>query len=108
MGDYRTGLVKKPTLELAVAVGASSAFPPFLSPVPLDVSGQYFEADTIADLQQPPFTTKVVLSDGGVYDNLGLEPVFKHFDTVLVSDGGLKIAPEAEPASDWAQHSYRV
>lgn len=108
MGDYRTGLVKKPTVELAVAVGASSAFPPFLSPVHLDLSGQHFEPDTIADLQQPPYTTNVVLSDGGVYDNLGLEPVFKHFETVLVSDGGLKIAPEPDPASDWPRHSYRV
>ncbi|HWG43361.1 MAG TPA: patatin-like phospholipase family protein [Gemmataceae bacterium] len=108
MGDYRTGLVEKPAVELAVAVGASSAFPPFLSPVHLDVSGQQFKPDSIADLQYPPYTTKVVLSDGGVYDNLGLEPVFKHFDTVLVSDGGLKIAPEGEPASDWGRHAYRV
>jgi NTE family protein len=108
MGDYRTGLVKNPTLELATAVGASSAFPPFLSPVHLDLGGQKFEPDKIADLPHPPYTTKVVLSDGGVYDNLGLEPVFKHYDTVLVSDGGLKISPEAAPASDWARHSYRV
>jgi NTE family protein len=108
MGDYRTGLVTKPNLELAVAVGASSAFPPFLSPVPVDLGGQEFQKDPIADLQMPPFTTKVVLSDGGVYDNLGLEPVFKHYDTVLVSDGGQKIAPEGEPAADWARHSYRV
>jgi NTE family protein len=28
------------------------------------------------------------LSDGGVYDNLGLEPVWKSHRTVLVSDGG--------------------
>jgi NTE family protein len=27
---------------------------------------------------------------------------------VLVSDGGQKIAPEPDPASDWARHSYRV
>ncbi len=108
MGDYRTGLVRKPAVELAVAVGASSAFPPFLSPVHLDLTGQHFEPDEIADLQRPPYTTKVVLSDGGVYDNLGLEPVFKHYDTVLVSDGGQKIAPEPDPASDWARHSYRV
>lgn len=108
MGDYRTGLARNPTLELAAVVGASSAFPPFLSPVPLDLGGQAFEPDGIADLQQPPYTTHVVLSDGGVYDNLGLEPVFKHFDTVLVSDGGLKITPEPKPAGDWAQHSYRV
>ena len=108
MGDYRTGLVEKPTVELAVAVGASSAFPPFLSPVPLDLAGLQFQKDAIADLQHPPFTTRAVLSDGGVYDNLGLEPVFKHYDTVLVSDGGLKIAAEPAPAGDWARHSYRV
>lgn len=108
MGDYRTGLIHNPTLEVAVAVGASSAFPPFLSPVHLDLAGQHFEPDKFADLQHPPYTTKVVLSDGGVYDNLGLEPVFKHYDTVLVSDGGQKIAPEPDPASDWARHSYRI
>jgi NTE family protein len=108
MGDYRTGLVHKPAVELAVVVGASSAFPPFLSPVHLDLSGQHFVHDPIADLQYPPYTTKVVLADGGVYDNLGLEPVFKHYLTILVSDGGQKIAPEPDPASDWARQSYRV
>jgi NTE family protein len=35
MGDYRVGLIRNPTLELAIAVGASSAFPPVLSPVEL-------------------------------------------------------------------------
>src|SRR5690606_24080772 len=60
------------------------------------------------DLQRPPFTTKVVLSDGGVYDNLGLETVWKRYETVLVSDGGGKLQPEEEPKSDWARHSYRV
>lgn len=33
MGDYRVGLIRNPRLDLAVAVAASSAFPPFLSPV---------------------------------------------------------------------------
>jgi NTE family protein len=108
MGDFRTGRVNNPTLEVAVAVGASSAFPPFLSHVHLDLSGLQFEEDQIADLHRPPYTTKVVLSDGGVYDNLGLEPVFKHFEKVLVSDGGQKIAPEPKPFGDWARHSYRV
>jgi NTE family protein len=31
MGDYKVGLFRNPTLDLAVAVGASSAFPPVLS-----------------------------------------------------------------------------
>src|SRR2546421_3020597 len=33
MADYRVGRVLAPDVELAVAVGASSAFPPVLSPV---------------------------------------------------------------------------
>jgi NTE family protein len=107
MGDYRVGLVKNPAIELAIAVGASSAFPPFLSPVHLKVN-ETFEPDAIADLQSSPYTTNVVLSDGGVYDNLGLEPAFKMYDTILVADGGAKLSPESEPHSDWARHSYRV
>ncbi len=59
-------------------------------------------------LQRRPFTSKVVLSDGGVYDNLGLETVWKRYETVLVSDGGGKMQPEEEPKSDWARHSFRV
>jgi NTE family protein len=50
----------------------------------------------------------VVLTDGGVYDNLGLETVWKNFDTVLVSDGGGKMGAEEEPKSDWGRHAYRV
>jgi hypothetical protein len=49
-------------------------------------------ADPGSDLFRELFTRHVVLSDGGVYDNLGLEPVFKRYDTVLVSDGGAKMA----------------
>jgi NTE family protein len=108
MGDYRVGVTKAPTTSLALAVTASSAFPPFLSPVTLDVSGLTFEADGTADLGRGPFTTKVVLSDGGGYDNLGLETVFKRYGTVLVSDAGAKIAEEEEPKADWARHSYRM
>jgi len=33
MADYRVGRVLSPDVEIAIAVGASSAFPPVLSPV---------------------------------------------------------------------------
>ena len=36
------------------------------------------------------------LTDGGVYDNLGLEPVWKSHATVLVSDGGATFDPEPD------------
>ena len=54
------------------------------------------------------YNDKWVLSDGGVYDNLGLETVEKNYRTILVTDSGAKIAPEESPASNWAEHSKRI
>jgi NTE family protein len=111
MRDYRVGEVKNPKLPLAKAVAASSAFPPILSPCEIDLSkyGLRFEpSDGTEDLNFPPYTEKLVLSDGGVYDNLGLETAWKHYDTILVSDGGGHYKPEQEPHHDWARHAFRV
>lgn len=108
MGDYRVGLIKNPKLDLAVAVGASSAFPPVLSPVELKLNASDFDPSTAQDLQKPPYTTDVILSDGGVYDNLGLETAWKEYDTILVSDGGGVTPDEPNPHHDWARHAYRV
>lgn len=106
MGDYRVGLVDNPNVKLCAAVAASSAFPPILSPMTLPIS-QPVRATKGADLNRPPYTTQAVLSDGGVYDNLGLETV-KRFSTLLVSDAGQKIAPEENPHHDWPRHALRV
>jgi len=108
MADYLVGQVLGPKVPLAVAVAASSAFPPFLSPVELDLNHSDFKPDSSCPLQKKPYTTQVVLSDGGVYDNLGLETVWKRYDTVLVSDGGGKMAAEEEPKRDWGRHAIRV
>jgi len=108
MRDYRVGEIKNPTLELAVAVAASAAAPPFVSPVRLELDAEDYTPDSGKDLQEEPFTTDIVLTDGGVYDNLGLETAWKRYDTVLVSDAGGRIQAEGEPKLDWARHSYRV
>ena len=108
MRDYRVGEVKQPTVNLSMAVAASSAFPPVLSPVELRVDPSSFTPNSGSDLQRAPFTTKVILSDGGVYDNLGIETAWKRYRTVLVSDAGGKMQAEEEPKSDWARHAYRV
>jgi NTE family protein len=108
MRDYRVGEVKNPTVPLAKAVAASSAFPPVLSPCELRLKESDFTPNSGDDLQRPPFTTHVFLTDGGVYDNLGLETVWKRYQTVLVSDAGGQLEPEEEPKSDPARHAYRV
>jgi NTE family protein len=106
MGDYRVGLVRNPDVALSTAVAASSAFPPILSPMTLPIR-QKVDATKGADLNRAPYTTQAVLSDGGVYDNLGLETT-KRFKTLLVSDAGQKIAPEENPHHDWVRHSLRI
>lgn len=106
--DYRVGEVRNPTIELAVAVAASSAFPPVLSPCTLTLPPGAFVPLDGSTLSTPPYTTKVVLTDGGVYDNLGLETAWKRYQTVLVSDGGGKMGPEPSPAENWVGHAYRV
>ncbi len=108
MRDYRVGEVKAPTVPLARAVAASSAFPPVLSPCTLRLEDDDFTPNSGQDLQHPPFTTRVVLTDGGVYDNLGLETAWKRYQTIFVSDAGGKLKPEEEPKSDWARHAFRV
>ena len=49
-----------------------------------------------------------MLSDGGVYDNLGLETAWKACTTVLVSDAGGQMAAEPDPDHDWGRHLFRV
>jgi NTE family protein len=107
MGDYRVGLIPNPKVKLSVAVAASSAFPPVLSPLELPIEDP-FDPAYDGDLKDATFRKSVILSDGGVYDNLGLETAFKRYETILVSDGGQKIAAEKDPAHDWARHSIRI
>jgi len=76
MGDYKVGRLLSPRTLLATSVTASSAFPPVLSPIVLDLTASEFDRDPNAILQRRPFTTHVYLTDGGVYDNLGLETAF--------------------------------
>jgi NTE family protein len=108
MADYRVGQVDTPKVSLAVAVAASSAFPPFLSPLKLKLDPKQVRDDPGTDLHRPPFTNQAVLTDGGVYDNLGLETAWKRYRTILVSDGGGAIGSEGKPKRNWPLHTYRV
>lgn len=53
-------------LPLAYAVAASSAFPPMFPPLLLT-------KDMLLSPRDPYFNTGILLSDGGVFDNLGVE-----------------------------------
>src|ERR1051326_373674 len=53
IADYRLGLAHRPDLDLSIAVAASAAFPPMLSPLRLDLRAFKFEAEPV-DGRTPP------------------------------------------------------
>lgn len=108
MADWKIGVIKSPTLPLAKAVAASSAFPPILSPCVLWTKSCDFEQEGRGPLFDLLCNSKITLTDGGVYDNLGIETVWKDYQTVLVSDAGKDLAPAPSPKRDWIRHTYRI
>lgn len=92
MRDWSIPDTRNPTLPLAQAVAASSAFPPFLSPLAVPLSKG----------------RRAYLTDGGVYDNMGIEPVLKSCATLYVSDGGGPFAEQERPPTDWLFGTLRT
>ena len=85
---WRLGDIATPKLSLAKAVAASSACPPYFPAVILDLDPDAFVKTTeYADLfHRDDLKARMSLTDGGVYDNLGVHAV-RHCNTILVSDG---------------------
>jgi NTE family protein len=108
LGDYRVGRVLNPDLPLAVAVAASSAFPPFLSPCTVDLEHEDWVTDPGNDLTGKDFREQISLSDGGVYDNLGLQSTWNSCHRILVSDAGGLMGADSSPPTDWLRHLLRV
>lgn len=96
-GSYVAGCFRTPPeWKLAKAVAASSCFPPVFSPMPLNLARMHRISsgkETNANWQS------MIVNDGGLYDNLGLEPS-KGCKTVLVSDGGAPFYPTI-PQGGW-------
>jgi NTE family protein len=105
--DYRVGEIQQPRTPIASAIAASAAFPPFLSPLSLKVHELDFVPGSGEDLQQSAYRTRAVLSDGGVYDNLGLQTAWS-YRTLLVSDGAGHMASQERPHAFWPLQFPRV
>lgn len=90
VGSYEPGwMTPPPDWPTARAVAASSCFPPAFEPMPIDLDPSELRGGTFPPGEERTSLIRGLrLSDGGVYDNLGLEPVWKQYKTVLVSDGG--------------------
>lgn len=96
MGEHELGTVQAPGFALSRAVAASSAFPPVFGPLRLD-------ADIYPPGQQVGYVT---LTDGGVYDNLGVNPGLlidrNKLDYLITSDGGKPFTNTGEPTESGA------
>lgn len=87
IGDYTEGYRPAGSTKAALACAASAAFPPFFGPIRVG--------------------NGPALLDGGLYDNLALEPVWKSARNVLVSDAGRPLSA-AEPTAALAVLSRSV
>lgn len=89
IGDYQIGYSRPPSWNVARAVAASSCFPPVFNPMKLRIEPSKFAGGKDRGGRERDANVKGLrLSDGGVYDNMGLEPVWKNHAVLLVSDGG--------------------
>lgn len=106
--DHRVGRIERPNLLLSRVVAASSAFPPFLSPVHVVLEPGTVQPMDGADLHRAPFTECAILTDGGVYDNLGLERIWRRCRTILVSNAGRSTPELGAPSGRWMGQLYRT
>jgi NTE family protein len=88
-GSWRAGYLRDCAgWPLAKAVAASACFPPILGPLPVGSPAEGFAGGSSPGADTHRLRRQLALSDGGLYDNMGLEPVWKDHACVLVSDGG--------------------
>lgn len=108
LAEYTIGIIPNPDIRVAVAVASSSAFPPILSPVEIEVDSRNWQKrDGAIHFGDPNYDRKLALTDGGVYDNLGLETV-DDFDPLIVSDAGAPFSTEETVDALWPKQAVRA
>ena len=103
-GNYQAGY-KTTGLEaipIAYAAAASACFPPIFEPLDPKVAAGDFSGGAAKGADSDRCRERIRLSDGGVYDNMGLEPLWKDVETLLVSDAGgeFEFSPDRGTLSD--------
>ena len=89
IGSYKAGYIEEASnWPLARAVAASSCFPPIFGPMYIRVNPKSYKKGSYQGNDKMKLLSSIGLSDGGVYDNMALEPVWKSHQYVLISDCG--------------------
>ncbi|MEH6453632.1 MAG: patatin-like phospholipase family protein [Psychromonas sp.] len=112
ISDYKIGYISDPDIELAKVVGISSAFPPIMSPVTLKTNPNDWVLNEDSEYSQNiKLREKLLLCDGGLYDNLGLEAISKakgNYTHVLCCDAGAPLKIGNKIRRNWASQLYRM
>lgn len=95
LADWRALFSTTKTIRLSQAVAASSGFPPVLAPLRLDLSGESVETPENARHTDKALHRRPVLIDGGVYDNLGMEAIWKRCGILIGSYAGMNNKPNS-------------
>ena len=102
LGDDEAGyLSPAPAWPVARAVAASSCFPPVFAPLPMNLEPEDLRGGEYEERDRDKLVRRISLTDGGVYDNLGLEPVWQDHEIVMVSDGGAVFEAEEGSGLFW-------
>lgn len=107
MGDWVFGRHYDPPVSIAEAAAASAAVPYVIGALGMTVpTAGWYKTNPATrqpvEQKQPPYA-KVHLWDGGAYENLGLEPIFKQdqpligCDFAICSDASGPLAPPSSP-----------
>jgi NTE family protein len=83
-----------------------SCFPAVFDPLAMPFKASDFKGGEATGDLAVKLRGEIGLSDGGVYDNLGLEPIWKDHAIVLSSDGGAVFKFESEDSLLWRIQRY--
>lgn len=108
VADYSVGQFRNVKVSLAEAVAASAAFPPVLSPSKLSLAGADMIQGSAGYNARDSLLEEWLLTDGGVYDNLGTETIWKRCRTLFVSNAGKPFAVDEDPPTDLLRQPLRV
>lgn len=97
MGSWYTGWSEPGDVTVSQAVAASSAYPIAFPPLVLSFDPAMEFRGGHGDPDEVQSHKSITVTDGGVYDNLGLEPVHNGHDIILASDAGRPLSEVAMP-----------
>lgn len=127
MGEYQFGYAKSDKIKVATALAMSAAFPGFVGPICLKTSSfnwtnseKYIKSSSADSTSAEPPLKRLHLYDGGIYDNLGLEPLFDigkqavkdpSIEHIFVSDASAPLLKDEIPGPlSWRrfQHLFEI